>query len=119
MACQAEDHISWDSIKILSSKEFEQHILLDPDEDTRSIEIPPSSELSDDGTIFNENGHQENNCIEGWPFKLKLTSDHIRWDSIKIPPSNEFEQHILSNLDEGSRRILDSFNSGTHYRRGC
>ncbi|KAF5739847.1 hypothetical protein HS088_TW12G01058 [Tripterygium wilfordii] len=46
-----------------------------------------------------------------WPFRLKLTRDHIRWDSLKIPPSRDFEAHILENLDEASRRVLDAWGS--------
>lgn len=44
-----------------------------------------------------------------WPFRLKLTTDHIRWDSLKIPPSQAFEEHILANLDEASRKLLDAY----------
>lgn len=43
-----------------------------------------------------------------WPFRLKLTSDHLRWDSLKLSPSNEFKEHILANLDETSRNCLEA-----------
>ncbi|KAJ0078941.1 hypothetical protein Patl1_22680 [Pistacia atlantica] len=42
-------------------------------------------------------------------FRLKLTTDHIRWNSLKISPSQEFEDHILKKLDEASREVLDAW----------
>ncbi|KAJ0013644.1 hypothetical protein Pint_19912 [Pistacia integerrima] len=42
-----------------------------------------------------------------WLFRLKLIIDHIRWDSLKISPSQEFEDHILRKLDEASRKEKD------------
>lgn len=42
-----------------------------------------------------------------WPFRIKLTTDHLRWDSLKISPSIELEEHILAKLDEVSHLSLD------------
>lgn len=44
-----------------------------------------------------------------WPFTIKLTTDHIRWDSLKISPSKELEEHILGNINEASRKLLDAW----------
>lgn len=38
---------------------------------------------------------------------MKLTTDQLRWDSLKIPQSKEFEEVILRNMNEGSCRVLD------------
>lgn len=46
---------------------------------------------------------------KSWPFRVKLTTDNIRWDSLKISPSQEFEAYILANLDEASRKLLDAY----------
>ena len=48
-------------------------------------------------------------CGNSWPFRIKLTTDHIRWDSLKISPSEEFEEHILHNLNEASHRALEAW----------
>lgn len=44
-----------------------------------------------------------------WPFRIKLTTDHIRWDSLKISPSKEFEEHILGNMNKDSHDVLDAW----------
>ena len=41
-----------------------------------------------------------------WPFRIRLTTDHLCWDSLKISPSKEFEEHILGNMNEASRKAL-------------
>ncbi|KAL5850795.1 hypothetical protein ACOSQ4_008808 [Xanthoceras sorbifolium] len=41
-----------------------------------------------------------------WPFRLKLTTDSLRWDSLKISPSDQFEEQIVAKLDETSRNFL-------------
>ncbi|KAL5786566.1 hypothetical protein ACOSQ2_008958 [Xanthoceras sorbifolium] len=41
-----------------------------------------------------------------WPFRFKLTTDSLRWDSLKISPSDQFEEHIVAKLDETSRNFL-------------
>lgn len=53
--------------------------------------------------------HSVTEANKSWPFRLKLTTDHIRWDSLKISPSQEFEDHILRRLDEASRKVLDAW----------
>lgn len=50
-----------------------------------------------------------NETTTSWPFTIKLTPDHIRWDSLKISPSKELEEHILWNIDEASRKLLDAW----------
>lgn len=44
-----------------------------------------------------------------WPFRIKLTTDHMRWDSLKISPSKEFEEHILGNMNKDSHEVLDAW----------
>lgn len=43
-----------------------------------------------------------------WPLRIKLTTD-LRWDSLKISPSEELEEHILGNINMDSRRLLDAW----------
>ncbi|GLT38303.1 hypothetical protein SLA2020_125600 [Shorea laevis] len=43
-----------------------------------------------------------------WPFRIKLTRDHLRWDSLKISPLKEFEERIISILEEDNRKALDA-----------
>ncbi|GAV63179.1 hypothetical protein CFOL_v3_06699, partial [Cephalotus follicularis] len=43
------------------------------------------------------------------PFRLKLTTDNLRWNSLKIPSSKEFEDQILANLNEPSLKALDGW----------
>jgi hypothetical protein len=45
-----------------------------------------------------------------WPFRIKLTTDHVRWDSLKILPSKEFEEHILCNMNKDRHKALDEWN---------
>ncbi|XP_057995810.1 uncharacterized protein LOC131175459 [Hevea brasiliensis] len=42
-----------------------------------------------------------------WPYRIKLTPDSMRWDSLKISPSREFQDHILQNLPEDSHKALE------------
>lgn len=42
-----------------------------------------------------------------WPYRTKLTTDQLRWDSLKISEPKEFEETILRNMNEGSYRHLD------------
>lgn len=42
-----------------------------------------------------------------WPFRIKLTTDHLRWDSLKISPSVELGEHIIAKLDEATHQLLD------------
>lgn len=44
-----------------------------------------------------------------WPFRIRLTTDHLCWDSLKISPSKEFEEHILGNMNEASRKALKAW----------
>ncbi|TKY61479.1 40S ribosomal protein S4-2 [Spatholobus suberectus] len=44
-----------------------------------------------------------------WPFRIKLTTDRMRWDSLKISPSKEFEEYILGHMNESSRKALESW----------
>lgn len=44
-----------------------------------------------------------------WPFRIKLTTDHMRWDSLKISPSKEFEECILGHMNESSLKALESW----------
>ena len=44
-----------------------------------------------------------------WPFMIRLTTDHLCWDSLKISPSKEFEEHILGNMNEASRKALKAW----------
>ncbi|KAJ6305854.1 hypothetical protein OIU78_021222 [Salix suchowensis] len=39
--------------------------------------------------------------------EYKLAVDSMRWDSLKISPSREFNNHILENLSEANRKDLD------------
>ncbi|KAJ6682969.1 hypothetical protein OIU74_021095 [Salix koriyanagi] len=39
--------------------------------------------------------------------EYKLTVDSMRWDSLKISPSREFNNHNLENLYEANRKDLD------------
>ena len=47
--------------------------------------------------------------IDPWPFRIKLTTDRMRWDSLKIPPSKEFEENILGHINESSCEALKSW----------
>nr|KYP71243.1 hypothetical protein KK1_010492 [Cajanus cajan] len=40
---------------------------------------------------------------------MKLTTDRMRWDSLKISPSKEFEECILEHMNESSRKDLESW----------
>ncbi|KAJ6876839.1 hypothetical protein NC651_029755 [Populus alba x Populus x berolinensis] len=42
-----------------------------------------------------------------WPYRIKLTTDSMRWDSLKISPSWEFNNHVLENMSEANRDALD------------
>ncbi|KAK7284335.1 hypothetical protein RJT34_19080 [Clitoria ternatea] len=44
-----------------------------------------------------------------WPFRMKLTTDGMRWDSLKISPCKEFEDFILGQMDESSLKALESW----------
>ncbi|KAF7817888.1 hypothetical protein G2W53_023343 [Senna tora] len=46
---------------------------------------------------------------DSWPFRIKLSSDNIRWDSLKISPSKEFEESILGHMNAGSRKALEAW----------
>ncbi|KAL5135990.1 hypothetical protein HKD37_03G008766 [Glycine soja] len=43
-----------------------------------------------------------------WPLRIKLTNDRMLWDSIKIS-SKEFEEFILGQMNESSRKSLESW----------
>ncbi|ESW19055.1 hypothetical protein PHAVU_006G093000 [Phaseolus vulgaris] len=43
-----------------------------------------------------------------WPCKMKLTTDCMRWDSLKISPK-EFEESMLGHMNESSRKALESW----------
>ena len=47
-----------------------------------------------------------------WPFRIRLTTDHLCRDSLKISPSKEFEEHILGNMNEASRKALKAWLPG-------
>lgn len=42
-----------------------------------------------------------------WPYRMKLTTDQLRWDSLKISKPQEFQEMILRNMNEGRYRDLD------------
>lgn len=44
-----------------------------------------------------------------WPYRIKLTTDSMRWDSLKISPSREFNNHVLENMSEANRDALDTW----------
>ncbi|KAJ7977994.1 hypothetical protein O6P43_007533 [Quillaja saponaria] len=44
-----------------------------------------------------------------WPIRIKLTTDNLLWDSLKVSPSKEFEDCILEHMNEESRKALDSW----------
>lgn len=44
-----------------------------------------------------------------WPFRIKLTTNHMCWDTPKISPSKEFQEHILGNMNEASHKSLDEW----------
>lgn len=46
-------------------------------------------------------------CSHLWPFRIKLTPDSMRWDSLKISSSREFQNHILQNMPADSRKALE------------
>ncbi|KAL4034592.1 hypothetical protein IC575_003246 [Cucumis melo] len=41
-----------------------------------------------------------------WPYRMKLTTDQLRWDSLKISESKQFEELLSKNMNEGSYRDL-------------
>ena len=43
-----------------------------------------------------------------WPCRMKLTTDCMRWDSLKISPM-EFEESMLGHMNESSRKALESW----------
>ncbi|KAK7397219.1 hypothetical protein VNO78_18386 [Psophocarpus tetragonolobus] len=43
-----------------------------------------------------------------WPWRIKLTRDRLRWDSLKISPK-EFEEFVLGQMNESSREALESW----------
>lgn len=48
-------------------------------------------------------------CSDPWPFRIKLTTDCMRWDSLKISPCKEFEEHIVGHMNDSSRKALESW----------
>lgn len=44
-----------------------------------------------------------------WPMRMKLTTDIMRWDSLKISASKEFEDNTLRHMNERSRKALESW----------
>ncbi|KAK7337801.1 hypothetical protein VNO77_18388 [Canavalia gladiata] len=44
-----------------------------------------------------------------WPFRIKLTTECMRWDSLKITPSKEFEEHIVGHMNESNSKALKSW----------
>ena len=44
-----------------------------------------------------------------WPFRIRLTTDHLCWDSLKISPSKEFEEHIVGNMNKASHKALKAW----------
>jgi len=46
---------------------------------------------------------------DSWPIIIKLTTDCMCWDSLKISPSKEFEEYVLKHMNESSRKSLDSW----------
>ncbi|XP_022961362.1 uncharacterized protein LOC111461952 [Cucurbita moschata] len=42
-----------------------------------------------------------------WPYRMKLSTDRLRWDSLKISEGTEFEEMMLRNMNEGSYRDLN------------
>ncbi|MED6218638.1 hypothetical protein PIB30_028481 [Stylosanthes scabra] len=47
--------------------------------------------------------------IDPWPFRIKLATDLMKWDSLKIPHSKEFEENIIGQMNETSREALESW----------
>ncbi|CAJ1960887.1 unnamed protein product [Sphenostylis stenocarpa] len=43
-----------------------------------------------------------------WACRMKLTTDCMRWDSLKISPK-EFEESVLGQMNESSRKALESW----------
>ncbi|KAG2695497.1 hypothetical protein I3843_07G015300 [Carya illinoinensis] len=58
--------------------------------------------MARDGSVTRE-------TCNSWPFRIRLTTDHLRWDSLKILPSKEFEEHILGNMNEASNNALEAW----------
>lgn len=44
-----------------------------------------------------------------WPIKITLSTDQMRWDSLKISPSKELQEQIIGKMSEASRKALDSW----------
>ncbi|KAJ1417104.1 hypothetical protein SESBI_16791 [Sesbania bispinosa] len=59
--------------------------------------------------VIEECSNDNNRGKEAWPFRMKLTTDSMRWDSLKISPSKEFEECILGHMNESSRKALESW----------
>ncbi|CAK7340743.1 unnamed protein product [Dovyalis caffra] len=60
--------------------------------------------ISKKGKEVCRNGSETSNP---WPYRIKLTTDSMRWDSLKISPSREFNNLILENLSEDNCKALD------------
>lgn len=44
-----------------------------------------------------------------WPVKIRLSTDHMRWNSLKMSPSKELQEQILGKMRETSRKQLDAW----------
>lgn len=44
-----------------------------------------------------------------WPYRMRLTTDHLRWDSLKISHSEALEEHILAKIGEANRGALEGW----------
>ncbi|KAI9084899.1 hypothetical protein K1719_033305 [Acacia pycnantha] len=42
-----------------------------------------------------------------WPFRIKLNSDNLRWDSLKTSAAKDFEEFISGQINEDSRKALE------------
>ncbi|EEF49814.1 conserved hypothetical protein [Ricinus communis] len=71
---------------------------------------------------LNDQNSEDSNCNKGkeicssggdtkspWPYRVKLTPDSMRWDSLKISPSREFEDIILQNISAASHKALETW----------
>ena len=70
--------------------------------------------MARDGSSIGEDGNNKDKEVcsnlpedcNSCPFRIRLTTHHLCWDSLKISPSKEFEEHILGNMNEASRKAL-------------
>lgn len=56
--------------------------------------------------MANDKGATKTN--NSWPIIIKLTTDCMRWNSLKISPYKDFEE-ILEHMNESSRKDLESW----------